>query len=353
MKGKEVIGEENICLVTVAGRTYRKRTDIRQTNFTLGHFMKMKDYEEDDEPELDDFQDIKQTSTGMYITYMDVASVFYPFIIGKKGHVKQRIEKETKTEIIIPPANSDSEEISILGATKTSILNTRTRIEIICETAANSLPYTHFICIPLQNETLMKNISTWQEEIVQEAQKHPIEGFDKTILQPTKHLHLTILMLKLFTQKDIDQATSILQELKPKIYDILNTRTLMVKFKGLEIMNDDPSQVDVLYLQVHETELGDRLEKLTKLIVDTYKGYSMVTEEQDKKVKLHATLMNTRYRRPEQEEKYQRERFNAHGIITKYENIDFGTYRLENIHLSQRGAFDKTGFYQSLEKRLL
>jgi len=285
----------------------------------------------------------------LFITYMEVAPVFYPFIIGKRGHVKQRIEKDTKTEINLPRSNSDDQKISILGATKTSILNTKTRIEIICETASNTLPYTHFICIPLQNEGFVKSVATWQDEIVRESQKVPIDGFDKSILQPSKHLHLTVLMLKLFTQKDIDQALSILQELKPKIYDILSTRTLMAKFKGLEIMNDDPSQVDVLYLQVNETEAGDRLEKLTKLIVDNFKNYGMVTEEQDRRVKLHVTLMNSRYRKSEGE-KYQRETFNAHPIISKHENMDFGTYRLECIHLSQRGSFDKTGFYQCLDK---
>ena len=36
---------------------------------------------------------------------------------------------------------------------------------------------------------------------------------------------------------------SVLKEITPHVYDLLNTRSLIVRLKGLEIMNDDPSHV--------------------------------------------------------------------------------------------------------------
>lgn len=125
-------------------------------------------------------------------------------------------------------------------------------------------------------------------------------------------------MLKLYTPSDIEAAVKLLQQCSEKVYDLLQTRTLMIKLEGsfllssflrssfclvspaqlpmlsllclcrfvgssscflffflllcffslgahsvlcagLEYMNDDPSAVDVLYLKVHETDDLKRL----------------------------------------------------------------------------------------------
>jgi len=290
----------------------------------------------------------------MFVTHLEIAPVYYKFIIGKQGQNKQRIEKETKTTVTI----LDKEQrLTITGPTANAVLNARTRIEIICETANHSLDYTHFLCLPLNYEEIMANVTKFQTEIIQQAAKNPIEGFDASIIHPPKQLHLTMLMLKLHTDSQIEKVKQILQQLQPQIYDVLDTRSLVVKLKGLEIMNDDPSQVDILYLQVLEED--GRLAKLTKFLVDKFKEQGLVSEEQDRNVKLHVTLFNTRYRKQELEgkreekkgkERPKRETFNAHGIITKYGNMEFGTSRVAALHLSLRGAYDKNGFYQCIAK---
>ena len=74
-------------------------------------------------------------------------------------------------------------------------------------------------------------------------------------------------MLRLYSQKLIDKATVLFKRLAPKIYDMLNTRTQVniwtiyflilcqiIKLEGLEYMNDDPSEVDVMYVKVHPQE---------------------------------------------------------------------------------------------------
>jgi len=217
-----------------------------------------------------------------------------------------------------------------------------------------NLPYTHFLCLPLNYDEIMTNVTKFQGEIIQESEKNPIEGFDASIILPPQQLHLTILMLKLYTKKQIEKVKQILEELKPQIYDTVDTRSLVVNLKGLEIMNDDPSQVDVLYVQILETDRGGRLAKMTKFIVDKFKSYGLANEEQDRNVKLHATVLNSRFRKQEgdakDDKKPKRETFDARGIMTKYANHDFGKAHLSELHLSQRSFYDNNGFYHCVKK---
>ena len=60
----------------------------------------------------DAFNNIEQTETG-YRLAMDVPSVFFKYIIGKKGEAKKKIEMETRTQIKIP-RQGDEGEIGML-----------------------------------------------------------------------------------------------------------------------------------------------------------------------------------------------------------------------------------------------
>uniref|UniRef100_A0A6B2LAP0 K Homology domain-containing protein n=1 Tax=Arcella intermedia TaxID=1963864 RepID=A0A6B2LAP0_9EUKA len=293
------------------------------------------------------------TPQGEHYSLLDIPSVYFPFIIGKHGNTKYNIEKDSGARLFVP--KNQNEVFTVSGPTKNSVLKAKTKIEIICETANENLPYTHFLSIPVNFPELMTSVSNFQKEIIQESERVPIEGFDGSICQPPESLHLTLLMLKLHTEKQVQTAQDILKKITPELYDMLETRSLVVRFKGLEIMNDDPSQVDVLYLQVLETDSSNRLAKLSKFIVDQFKKHNLVSAEQDRPVKLHVTLFNTRYRRKEEEQphpsaKVHRETFDAHGIINKYQDHDFGTLKIPELHLSQRSAYDKKGYYKCVSK---
>lgn len=57
-------------------------------------------------------------------------------------------------------------------------------------------------------------------------------------------------MLKLYSQDARSKACLLLKELQPEISALLAGQPLQTRLQGLEIMNDDSSAVDVLYLQV-------------------------------------------------------------------------------------------------------
>ncbi|KAK3254398.1 hypothetical protein CYMTET_36386, partial [Cymbomonas tetramitiformis] len=47
-------------------------------------------------------------------------------------------------------------------------------------------------------------------------------------------------------------------------------KSLMLRIQGLEYMNDDPSEVDVLYVKVEEVGGEGRLERLCEAVVDLF-----------------------------------------------------------------------------------
>ncbi len=74
-------------------------------------------------------------------------------------------------------------------------------------------------------------------------------------------------------------------------------------------------------------------------------------------VQLHATIMNTRYRKTQNQEQERddraaqrrhRQSFDASAILSRYSNIDLGQHRVEGVHLSERGKFGKDGYYHKV-----
>jgi hypothetical protein len=164
---------------------------------------------------------------------------------------EQKIQKETGATIIIPNADSGSEEVIIRGPNETAVLNARTRLDIIRDAAYKSLPYSHFLSLPLTGKQFC--------EIV------PAEGLEPSLFGSPDTMHVTLLMLKLFSKDEvrdltlnqssltissqIERAKALMKKISAQVYDTLETRSLVVQVGDLEVMNDDPSRADVLYLK--------------------------------------------------------------------------------------------------------
>lgn len=114
-------------------------------------------------------------------------------------------------------------------------------------------------------------------------------------------------------------------------------------------MNKDPSRVDVLYANVnivgHDT--NQKIQDLSNDIVDYFHKHGLMKKEHDN-VKLHATLLNSRYRRersPMKGKRPKRIAFDAKPILEKYGDYDFGKQEFNSIHLSDIASVDKNGYY--------
>lgn len=82
----------------------------------------------------------------------------------------------------------------------------------------------------------------------------------------------------------------------------------------------------------------------------------LLLERDDRPVKLHATLMNTRLRRTPKDAAGAtppapaRESFDARRVLEDHRRLDCGEHHLESVHLSKRGEFDVSlgGFYRCI-----
>lgn len=73
-------------------------------------------------------------------------------------------------------------------------------------------------------------------------------NIDECLFQTPSKLHLTICVLNLLDVCELEQGIDLLQQFPYE--NILGGDKLFVDIKGLEVMNDDPSDVDVLYAKV-------------------------------------------------------------------------------------------------------
>nr|CAD7439647.1 unnamed protein product [Timema bartmani] len=94
---------------------------------------------------------------------------------------------------------------------------------------------------------------------------------EESIFQNPDKLHLTIGTLILSSTVERNKAAEILQESKELIIDpLLQGAALKVQMVGLEYMNDDPAEVDVLYGKVNVQDHSSLLQQLADNLVDFF-----------------------------------------------------------------------------------
>ena len=123
---------------------------------------------------------------------------------------------------------------------------------------------------------------------------------------------------------------------------ITGSKPLKVKVEGLEIMNDDPAEVDVIYAKVH----NEALQKIADQIVDRFSEAGLM-KKQYERVKLHMTLINTTFRKPnedvlEDKRAVKKETVDARKILTEFSDHRFEEVEVQELHLSQRRAGRRT-----------
>ncbi|XP_058399217.1 activating signal cointegrator 1 complex subunit 1 isoform X4 [Diceros bicornis minor] len=235
-------------LIKIGGRIYRKNPIQEQTY----------QHEEEDEDfyqgfmecaeEPCDAYEVVQTQQGFRCT-VKAPSLLYKHIVGKRGDTRKKLEVETKTSISIPKPGQEG-EIVITGQHRSGVISARTRIDVLLLTFRRKQPFTHFLAFFLNEVEVQERFLKFQEEVLEKCSMD--HGVDSTIFQNPKKLHLTIGMLVLLSEQEIQQTCEMLQQCKEEFIDkISGGKPLEVEMAGIEYMNDDPGMVDVLYAKVH------------------------------------------------------------------------------------------------------
>ncbi|XP_053614671.1 activating signal cointegrator 1 complex subunit 1 isoform X2 [Plodia interpunctella] len=346
-------------LIWVEGRCYRVNDPTTEITAFQEHDL----YENEttmnipeDEHEEEGFE-VKQIDNDRYTTSLHVSKHYIGYIIGKKGAMRSRIERDTRTDIKIP-RQGQTGDITIFGSSVANVKAARKRINTIVMSMRMKQRSTHFISIPVNGQLVMKNFEKFKEEVLKRCSM--CRGVEDSLFIKGSKLHVTVGVMCLMDNEERLHASKLFTEAKEKIVMPLvrDYLPLKIRLKGLSYMNDDPKEICVLYCNVHEEDAPPGLlQSLTDSLVDYfYKAEFMRREEFGRdKVKMHVTLLNSKYIDRSSEvqsgdvRNFRKPRitFDGSEILEMFSDYDFGVTELTDIHLSQMHTMGSDGYYQS------
>ncbi|CAL8282985.1 unnamed protein product [Merluccius merluccius] len=342
-------------LVNINGRIYR-RNAIKDEHYEeeeddFYHDERGTEYEESATDEVCESHSIEQTDNGFRCA-IEVPSVLYKYIIGKKGETRKRLETDTKTSINIPKQGVEG-QIVITGSQKSAVSSAATRVEVLMDSFRRKQPFTHFLSFALSDPQIQEGFHAFKAKVLEQCSQD--NGVDETIFQNPSKLHLTVGTLVLLNDAEVNKACDHLQEFRHVIKDLTEGKPLPLEVTGIEYMNDDPAMVDILYAKVNLKDHSDRLQVMANRLVEHFVSAGLMFREWDK-VKLHGTVMNTLFRKdstaedsggPGRKNMRDREAFDARNILKTFGSYRFGEFDLSSVQLSQRYSTDCTGYYSS------
>ncbi|XP_047516216.1 activating signal cointegrator 1 complex subunit 1 isoform X1 [Pieris napi] len=338
-------------LIWIENRCYRVNDPIVDVSFHQEHDLYENDMPYQDLQENDDDTDfeVQMIDSDRYCTTFHVSKHYLGNIIGKKGAIKMRIQRDTKTDIKIPRMG-ENKDVVIYGPSIPSVKAARRKINMIVISARMRQRSTHFISLPMNSEEIVKNFDKFKEMVLQDCRGR---GLHESIFIRASKLHITVGVMCLMDNEERLLASKYLAEVKEHIMPMIqNHLPLKLRLKGLSYMNDDPKEMHVLYGSVQEDDahkgvLQDMIDAIAQFF---FKKGLMANEFGRDNVKIHVTLLNSKYRGKTIENdsptKQQRESFDGSEILEKFNDYDFGVMEINNIHLSQRKSLAPDGFYQ-------
>lgn len=300
-----------------------------------------------------------------------VPQKFLPRLCGKKHAVRIQMERDTNTQIKVPQPDS-CEDVIIIGQTEEDVESAHLRISATVCGMRQHEHYTHFVCFPLNNPKLCSTLEEFKEIVNKSCTGR---GLDPNLFVSKQKLHLTIGMLVLLDAKECSMAQKVLEGCKDLVTSILQDEPLMVRIHGLEIMNDDESEVDVLYAKVSSSCNKEgpprspekcRLQQLADTVAQRFLDSGFMLRQQERgrgpdHVKLHMTVMNTRLR----EQRFATENttlpparkprnsFDASAIMKRNRDFSFGRVHVPSINVVDPHNCDTDGFYKRIAALVL
>jgi len=335
-------------LIWLGNRCFRKNNEMEYT-VRSGYTGEVDDYQDDDyavEDEEQEFKHVLEEYAGGFRAKLQVSSNFFPQIIGKGGQIKIRLEKETGTKINIPRKGMEG-DIVVSGSQKPNVIRCCNRLDVIVVSARQKHGFTHFISLPVNSSQMQEAFHQFKKEVLDTCSDS--RGVEESIFQTSTLLHLTVGTMVLMDNRERELARDILQDCKERIIIPDHGESpFKVEISGLEIMNDDPGEVDVLYGQVKQ---AGNLQQFAERIVDRFVEAGLMKRDYDR-IKFHVTLMNTLFRKDKNDvgdanEPGNRESFDARTILNLYSDRRFTDVEISEIHLSQRRAGRRSaeGYY--------
>lgn len=311
------------------------------------HRLKVKPAECTDDEHLK-LLDITQQND-KFITTIKLPKLYYSKMLNLPHFNPEELSCETETEIIIPQHN-DEDGIIVNGASTTNLINAVKHLHsVIGEIRERNVAF-QFTCIPCQHPEVREKFENLKTELIKMSNE--IDGLHESIFMCPLKLHVTIDVYALLDEKEKSEAISALKEYKKHLDDIVSrTGPLKLDIRTLDCMNANLKKVDVVYANVkvvNETEEHS----LQKIVNDISKHFYHrgLAKKYQENVKLHMTIINTKYRKNSASPKRKQRRLSidATKIMEKFKDYHFGYCNFDSVHLSHITMKGKDGFYKPL-----
>ncbi|KAL3280682.1 hypothetical protein HHI36_003919 [Cryptolaemus montrouzieri] len=231
----------------------------------------------------------------LFSTKFHLPSIYYIKLDRFRNPQIDEVELKTNTFITFPKNGKDG-LLEISGDSEETVEEAREQIHSFIADIRQHYPAMQFIAIPLLSDEIKKNFTEFKDKILSENH----EGVEESIFQSPLKLHLTVAVFTLLDDKEKQVAIEALEKCKNELFqkDEDTSTPMKIKVSGLNCMNTDLTKVNVLYADAHlsdDCNSARSLQQIVNLISEFFYDKGLAREYQDS-VKLHMTLMNTKYR---------------------------------------------------------
>lgn len=230
---------------------------------------------------------------------LSISHLYHKYLIGHKGATLKRLQNKTNTMIYIPNKHNIHNPIVIRAKTREALERAKLEIDSIVKANESKLPYTHFLSIPLANDSIRNSLSQFFEHVSQTY------NIDRNVFISPSKFHLTIQMLRLHKPEEINLMKNLLQnEIKQKINELFTyeTRQLCVEFEKASTFSHhnkkhaDKGMTSVIYLIPKQNELYSKIMQLSRELRNILLQNRLITKKEfEEELTLHATIMNAKY----------------------------------------------------------
>ncbi|KAI5063152.1 hypothetical protein GOP47_0021699 [Adiantum capillus-veneris] len=343
--------------------------------------------------ETEDALQTEQSKETQFRASIKVGAPYLRFIVGRRGMAVKNIEKATNTRIVVPPAKdiTNIANLVVKSGSQKSVDQALAKIKDVLHRAERipDLQYSHFISLPLaSHEGLVEQLRRFRKNVLNEEEQansyvswfpetaekeisiaNAVKTTDKAskikssrILDPDleaffsdeessddenelresplakisnylfikpETVHITVVMLKLFTDESVKAAADVLEGLQSKVLEILDGKEPKVFLRGVDCLRGNPAEARVLAMKVIEPDNNNYLQRACHFIRDAFSEAGLVAvADMKQELTLHATLMSTSRGR-----RLGNKPFDARKILAKYRLQDWGEHTMNELSL--------------------
>ncbi|KAJ2961920.1 hypothetical protein NQZ79_g2933 [Umbelopsis isabellina] len=311
-----------------------------------------------------------------------VSRSMHGYIIGKAGSTLKRIKHETGTRIDV----QKGEDFVKIKGTDENIERAKVAIDALVAEASTNLLWalistimltfthfipqviakanpTHFLSFPISSPIVTRKLEEFHK--VLQSPSFVADGITMDSIAPIPSLHITLGVMKLMGQSEIEAAVRFLKESSAElIHETMNERGIAVRLKKLSIMQGNPAKARVLYINVQDESEGKVLDQLCDRLRTQMVEAGLLVDEK-RPFKMHITLVKKNgfrsnhstvkdaHTAEEGENNHSEEVhnddkawFSANSIMKEFGDLDLGTVTLDSVHIMKMGM-NKQGVYKS------